>query len=43
MELATLQGIVPNMFARMIIDKQDIALLTARQFFVVPKDNFLLF
>ena len=31
------------MFARLIIDKQDIARPTTKQFFVVPKNDFFLF
>ena len=42
-EVATLQGLVPNVFARLIIEKQDISLLATKQFFVVPKEDFFLF
>ena len=42
-EVATLWGLVPNVFSRLIIDKQDISFLATKHTFVVPKDNFFLF
>ena len=39
-EVPTLQGLVPNLFAKVIINKQDIALPTTRKFFMVPKEDF---
>ena len=42
-EVASLQGLVPNAFARLIIDKQDMAFLTTKYFFVVPKNDLYLF
>ena len=39
-EVTTLQGLVPNMLARLIINKQSIA---TEQIFVMPKEEFSLF
>ena len=40
---STLWGFVLDVFAMLIIDKQDIALPTTKHFFVVPKKHLVLF
>ena len=42
-EVATLWGFVLDVFARLIINKQDIVLPTTKQIFVVPTKYFFLF